>query len=67
MNGAPLSQGLSATSGTVGLLEPATTYTFTVEARDNGITWSPPGDPVTATTAPSNPDDVTTILARGHD
>jgi chitodextrinase len=59
MNGAPLSQGLATTSGTVSLLNPDTTYTFTVEARDNGINWSQPSEPVTVTTKPSNPNDRT--------
>jgi chitodextrinase len=59
MNGAPLSQGLAITSGTVSLLNPDTTYTFTVEARDNGINWSQPSEPVTVRTKASNPNDRT--------
>lgn len=37
-------------SVTVTGLSPATTYTFTVKARDNGINWSPPSNAVTVTT-----------------
>ena len=40
------------------LLQPATTYTFTVQARDKLNNLSPPGD-ITVTTKPINPNDVT--------
>src|SRR6185295_16224839 len=40
------------------LLEPATTYTFTVQARDSLNNLSPPRD-IAVTTQPSNPNDVT--------
>jgi hypothetical protein len=43
---------------TVYLLEPRTTYTFTVVAYDYGNNQSPPSDPVTVTTPPSDPNDV---------
>jgi chitodextrinase len=59
LNGTPISEGNSSTSGTVTLLEPDTTYTFEAEARDNGINWSERSDPVTVRTKPSNPDDNT--------
>jgi hypothetical protein len=40
------------------LLQPATTYTFTIQARDKTNTLSPPSN-IAVTTKPSNPDDVT--------
>lgn len=46
------------TSGTFYLLEPETTYTFTVQAKD-GANWSPQSDPLAVTTEPSNPNDTT--------
>lgn len=58
-DGSPVIEGSSSTSATIPLLAPETTYTFTVQARDNGINWSPLSDPVTVTTAPANPDDTT--------
>ena len=58
-NGTRVIQGTSSTSGNVYLLEPETTYTFTAQARDNGINWSPISEPVTVTTRPRNPNDTT--------
>ncbi len=49
-DGVAVLQGTRETSGTFGLLEPSTTYTFTVRARDFGMNWSPPSDPVIVTT-----------------
>jgi chitodextrinase len=43
----------SNTSATVTGLTPATSYVFTVRARDNGINWSTSSNAVTATTKPS--------------
>jgi chitinase len=40
-------------SATVTGLTPATTYVFTVRARDNGINWSVSSNAVSATTKPS--------------
>jgi hypothetical protein len=40
------------------LLAPATTYTFTIQARDKTNNLSPPSD-IVVTTKPSNPNDVT--------
>jgi chitinase len=40
-------------SATVTGLVPATTYVFTVRARDNGISWSATSNAVSATTKPS--------------
>jgi hypothetical protein len=59
MNGNLISQGSKKTSVTFVPLEPKTTYTFTVQARDFGGNLSPISDPVTVTTQPSNPNDVT--------
>ena len=42
-----------STSATVTGLAPATTYVFTVRARDNGINWSASSNAVSATTRPS--------------
>jgi chitodextrinase len=58
-NGTTVSVGSRATSGTFALLEPQTTYTFTVQARDFGGNRSPISDPVQVTTAAANPNDVT--------
>jgi chitodextrinase len=41
------------TSATVTGLTPATTYVFTVRARDNGINWSASSNAVSVTTKPS--------------
>jgi hypothetical protein len=59
MNGNLISQGSKKTSATFVPLEPETTYTFTVQARDFGGNLSPISDPITVTTEPSNPNDVT--------
>lgn len=58
MNG---SQVLSSrnTSANFGPLEPQTTYTFTVQARDFGGNLSPVSDPVSVTTEASDPNDTT--------
>jgi chitodextrinase len=48
----------SATSSTFYLLQPSTTYTFTAQARDNGVNWSPVSEPFTVTTKATNPADV---------
>lgn len=58
-DGSPISQGNAGTSGAIYLLEPETTYTFTVQARDFGMNWSPPSEPLIVTTGPSNAGDVT--------
>lgn len=57
VNGTP-TVGLTAeTSATILGLTPSTTYTFTVQARDNGINWSSPSNAVTVTTAPADSTD----------
>jgi hypothetical protein len=47
------------------LLQPATTYTFTVQARDRLNNLSPPGT-IEVTTQPSNPNDVTPPTMPGN-
>lgn len=59
MNGNRIIYGTRNTSTTLTLLEPHTTYTFTVQPRDFGGNNSPVSDAVTATTEATNPDDVT--------
>ena len=59
MNGNPVRQGVRDTSGTFGPLQPETTYTFTVQARDFGGNTSPMSDPVNVTTETTNTDDTT--------
>jgi len=59
LNGAPHAYAGSETSITIAALDPASTYTFTVQARDNGINYSPQSNPVTVTTEAGDPDDTT--------
>lgn len=49
----------SATSTTVYLLEPETTYTFTAQARDNAGNWSPISAPFPVTTTSPDSNDTT--------
>jgi chitodextrinase len=49
----------SATSTTVYLLEPETTYTFTAQARDSAGNWSPLSAPYAVTTAAQDSSDTT--------
>jgi chitinase len=58
-NGVAVQQGTSSTSGVIHLLEPQTTYTFTVQARDFAMNWSPVSPAVVVTTAAVNPNDHT--------
>lgn len=58
-DGSPVIQGSRETSATITALEPETTHTFTVQARDNGINWSPLSNAVSATTEPRNSNDTT--------
>jgi chitinase len=58
-DGSPIMQGTAATSGTISLLEPETTYTFTVQAKDFAANVSPLSDPVAATTESRNTSDTT--------
>jgi hypothetical protein len=59
VNGATVLERSTQTSMHVALLNPQTTYAFTVRARDDGVNYSPLSDPVPATTSAPNPDDVT--------
>jgi chitinase len=59
VNGTAVLNGERSTSTTLSLLEPETTYTFTVQARDFAGNTSPLSEPVTATTGAPNTDDVT--------
>jgi len=59
MNGSPVRQGVRDTSGTFGPLQPETSYTFTVQARDFGGNNSPMSDPVTVTTEATDTSDTT--------
>lgn len=63
MDGNAVLQGTRDTSGTVTPLQPATTHTFTVRARDFGGNWSAVSAPVTVTTKASNPNDHTAPTA----
>jgi chitodextrinase len=59
VNGQPSFNGGSTTmpSGTLYFLQPETTYTVTVRARDNAMNWSTPSDPLVITTPPTDPSD----------
>jgi len=58
-DGSPVLTGTRETSATLTLLQPETTYTFMVVARDFGGNVSPPSEQVSATTTPVNAADVT--------
>ncbi|HXD11499.1 MAG TPA: fibronectin type III domain-containing protein [Anaerolineales bacterium] len=64
-NGEAISSGSRDTSGTFGLLQPETTYTFTVRAADFGGNVSPLSDPVVMATEPSDGSDTTPPTAPG--
>jgi len=71
MDGNRIIYGTRETSGTSWLLEPETTHTFTVQAQDFGNNLSPLSEPITVTTAASDPNDVTpptppTNLSESH-
>jgi chitodextrinase len=59
MNGSPVRQSVKDTFGTFGPLQPETTYTFTVQARDFGGNISPVSDPVNVTTEARDTNDTT--------
>jgi chitodextrinase len=50
MNGSPVLSGSESTSGAFGPLQPETTYTFTVQARDAVNQLSPVSETITVTT-----------------
>jgi chitodextrinase len=56
-NGTPVIFESENASPIITPLQPGTTYTFTVQAKDFAGLLSPLSDPVTVTTAPSNPND----------
>jgi chitodextrinase len=57
MNGSPVVSSSKNTSANFGPLQPQTSYTFTVQARDFGGNVSPVSDPVTVTTEASDTND----------
>jgi chitodextrinase len=59
LNGAPVLSATPNTSQIFPLLEPETTYVFSVQARDSGGNNSPLSQDAPATTEAPNPDDVT--------
>jgi chitodextrinase len=59
MDGSVLGQGSADASIIVTPLAPASTYSFTVQARDGGGNWSPVSAPFTASTDPGDPADTT--------
>jgi hypothetical protein len=65
-DGTAVMQGLSGNSATISLLTPQTSYTFTAQARDFAINWSPMSEPVVATTRASNPNDVVAPTTPGN-
>jgi chitinase len=58
-DGVPIIHGTRDTAANIHLLEPETSYVFTVRARDFGMNWSPFSEPLAVTTEASNPDDHT--------
>jgi hypothetical protein len=58
-DGSPYITGERTTAATIALLTPETTYTFTVQARDQGNNLSPLSDPVAVPTLASDPTDTT--------
>ena len=59
VNGSPQGYPFPNLSTTLRFLEPETTYTINVRARDGGNNWSPLSNPVSVTTLPPNPNDHT--------
>lgn len=59
MNGSTVLVGSLGTSATLYYLQPETTYSFTVQAKDSCGNWSPVSDPLIVTTRPVNPNDKT--------
>jgi len=59
LNGSPVINASASDSVVIPLLEPETSYTVAVRARDFANNQSATSEPVTATTPAPNPDDVT--------
>jgi chitodextrinase len=66
MDGNPVQNGYSGTSGTFGPLQPETTYTFTVYAQDLSGNTSPVSDPVSVTTEAEDQNDTTPPTTPGN-
>jgi chitodextrinase len=66
MNGSPVLNVSRDTSANFGPLEPQTTYTFTVQARDFGGNLSPVSDPVSVTTEAVDANDTTPPTTPGN-
>lgn len=64
-DGTPIMQGTRSTTAIIPLLDPQTTYNFTVRAMDFGGNHSPLSEPAVVTTPPSNPDDITAPTTPG--
>jgi len=58
-DGVAIVQGGQTRSFTLAFLNPGTTFTFTVRARDGSANWSSYSNALTVTTPPSNPNDTT--------
>jgi chitodextrinase len=66
MNGSTVLSGSRNTSANFGPLQPQTTYTFTVQARDPGGNVSPVSDPLSVTTEASDTTDTTPPTTPGN-
>jgi chitodextrinase len=66
MDGQALSQGQQNNSGTFGPLQPETTYSFTVQARDFAGNLSPVSEPLLVTTEAVDTADTTPPTAPGN-
>lgn len=65
-DGSPVLTGTRDTSGTLALLQPDTSYTFTVQAMDFGGNRSPVSDPLTVTTETRDATDTTPPSTPGN-
>jgi hypothetical protein len=65
-DGTPIINQTSNTSAIITLLDPETTYTFTVRARDFGANWSPESTPIVVTTTANDPNDTTPPTMPGN-
>jgi chitodextrinase len=65
-NGTPILSGTRETSANIGLLQPETTYVFTVQAQDFGGNVSPLSDPLSVTTDPVDTSDTTPPTTPGN-
>jgi chitinase len=66
MNGSSILQGSRDTAANFGPLQPETSYTFVVQARDFGGNVSPLSDPVTVTTEAGDTNDTTPPTPPGN-